>query len=257
MTEQFIGKTFGTMGGSWTINENGIVFKGKDYPYESIEIFNLVTTPTTGLTNGVISFKEKTNEKTYSPTFKKSEQAVAHEAIYYVNCKIEECNGIENAIDHLYAHTGTLLRIYEDYLTINHMQVGSVLQNIARGGALGAKRINYDQLTAIQFRKPAGLTVGFIQFAYPGAIESKKGITEMLNDENSVPVTPALVNDAERIVSYIEKRREEIKQNSVTRGPMINQTSAADEILKYKQLLDMGVLSQEEFDAKKKELLGF
>ena len=31
--------------------------------------------------------------------------------------------------------------------------------------------------------------------------------------------------------------------------------SAADEILKYKQLLDLGALTQEEFDAKKKQLL--
>lgn len=31
--------------------------------------------------------------------------------------------------------------------------------------------------------------------------------------------------------------------------------SAADELLKYKQLLDMGAISQEEFDKKKKELL--
>ncbi len=29
-----------------------------------------------------------------------------------------------------------------------------------------------------------------------------------------------------------------------------------DELIKYKQLLDMGALTQEEFDAKKKELLG-
>lgn len=32
--------------------------------------------------------------------------------------------------------------------------------------------------------------------------------------------------------------------------------SAADEILKYKQLLDMGVITAEEFEAKKKQLLG-
>lgn len=31
--------------------------------------------------------------------------------------------------------------------------------------------------------------------------------------------------------------------------------SAADELLKYKQLLDLGILTQEEFDTKKKELL--
>ena len=32
--------------------------------------------------------------------------------------------------------------------------------------------------------------------------------------------------------------------------------SAADEIKKFKELLDMGVITQEEFDAKKKQLLG-
>ena len=32
--------------------------------------------------------------------------------------------------------------------------------------------------------------------------------------------------------------------------------SNADELKKYKELLDMGVISQEEFDAKKKQLLG-
>jgi len=34
------------------------------------------------------------------------------------------------------------------------------------------------------------------------------------------------------------------------------QLSAADELLKFKQLLDAGVLTQDEFDAKKRQLLG-
>ncbi|XZM33633.1 PH domain-containing protein [Clostridium perfringens] len=37
---------------------------------------------------------------------------------------------------------------------------------------------------------------------------------------------------------------------------VVNAMSTADEILKFKQLLDMGVLTQEEFECKKKELLG-
>ncbi|WP_294359375.1 PH domain-containing protein [uncultured Clostridium sp.] len=44
------------------------------------------------------------------------------------------------------------------------------------------------------------------------------------------------------------------KNSTVTQ--VINNTSAADELLKFKQLLDIGVLTQEEFDKKKKELLG-
>ncbi|HAQ1921192.1 TPA: SHOCT domain-containing protein, partial [Enterococcus faecium] len=34
------------------------------------------------------------------------------------------------------------------------------------------------------------------------------------------------------------------------------QISSADEIKKYKELLDEGIINQEEFDFKKKELLG-
>ena len=35
-----------------------------------------------------------------------------------------------------------------------------------------------------------------------------------------------------------------------------SQISVADEIKKFKELLDMGAITQEEFDAKKKQLLG-
>ena len=37
---------------------------------------------------------------------------------------------------------------------------------------------------------------------------------------------------------------------------IVQQTSAADELLKFKQLLDSGVITQEEFDAKKTQLIG-
>lgn len=36
----------------------------------------------------------------------------------------------------------------------------------------------------------------------------------------------------------------------------VNQVSAADELKKFKELLDTGIITQEEFDAKKKQLLG-
>jgi len=36
---------------------------------------------------------------------------------------------------------------------------------------------------------------------------------------------------------------------------VVNNTSTTDELMKYKELLDSGVITQEEFDAKKKQLL--
>ena len=46
------------------------------------------------------------------------------------------------------------------------------------------------------------------------------------------------------------------ERQSHTVNPSSSQTGNADELKKYKELLDMGVITQEEFDAKKKQLLG-
>ena len=49
---------------------------------------------------------------------------------------------------------------------------------------------------------------------------------------------------------------EDIAKSNEPQGAVIQQASAADELKKFKELLDSGVISQEEFDAKKKQLLG-
>jgi len=51
----------------------------------------------------------------------------------------------------------------------------------------------------------------------------------------------------------IQRRFTEYQKSAAAPMP---QTSAADEIRKFKELLDIGAITQEEYDAKKKELLG-
>lgn len=55
-------------------------------------------------------------------------------------------------------------------------------------------------------------------------------------------------------VQALSKEEWEIEKNKQNSGGVV--LSAADEIKKFKELLDMGVISQEEFDAKKNQLLG-
>ena len=57
------------------------------------------------------------------------------------------------------------------------------------------------------------------------------------------------------IKDAMDKYKEQESQASTTVVAPSAQ-SAADEIKKFKDLLDMGIISQEEFDLKKKELLG-
>lgn len=56
-----------------------------------------------------------------------------------------------------------------------------------------------------------------------------------------------------------DRQSKEVKVTAPTPTPVTNITqaqSSADEIKKFKELLDSGIITQEEFDAKKKQLLG-
>ena len=62
-----------------------------------------------------------------------------------------------------------------------------------------------------------------------------------------------MLNRADEMYADINNALDNSK-SKYARG--VSTTSAADELKKFKELLDMGAISQEEFDAKKKQLLG-
>jgi len=86
----------------------------------------------------------------------------------------------------------------------------------------------------------------------------------------------ALVNVAIPVIEFLKKRREkaivlepmeDIEQEEVNcdivedaptnpETQAVNAVSDVEELKKYKELLDSGIITQEEFDAKKKQLLG-
>lgn len=59
-------------------------------------------------------------------------------------------------------------------------------------------------------------------------------------------------NIAQEILSYFKIICDQQQRSQIE----TQQTSAADEIIKFKDLLDAGVITQEEYEAKKKQLLG-
>ncbi len=121
--------------------------------------------------------------------------------------------------------------------------------NYINKGSRGEKSIPIKSITAIQFKDPS-LTAGYIQFAYSGSSESKGGVFDAVKDENTVLFAKKELKQAKELVDLIESKRH------ASSAPQITAVSSADEILKMKELLDAGVLTQDEFDAKKKQLLG-
>ena len=237
---------------NWSVSDTSLIVGSTEYLFSDLITFKIIT-PASAMLPGVAQGNTK-NGKLVQCAFKFADRVVATQAIAFVQEKIETAQGKKKDYKFkLTAHTGTTLEVYDTYIVINHMQVG-FMANAINGGALGGKKIDIKNLTSVQFREPAGFTVGFIQFAYPGSIESKGGVGNMINDENSIPIQPSMVEQAREIVEFIEKKKEEI--NASQSSTIIQQTSAADELKKFKELLDSGIITQDEFDAKKKQLLG-
>ena len=128
------------------------------------------------------------------------------------------------------------------------------------GGFFAEKRektLPIRQITSVEVKKPSTF-VGFIQFSIAGgkAHDSSYTITggafDAVSDENAVTF---LGDEHYKIALQI---KEYIEQWAARQGapPSPSPTSAADEILKLAGLLDRGLLTRDEFDAKKKQLLG-
>jgi hypothetical protein len=140
------------------------------------------------------------------------------------------------------------LELYADKVVIKRK---GALAKMTQGFFKGDKTIYLKQISGIQV-KPGGTFVnGYIQFTLPGGNESVKGINAATKDENTV-VFNKKDND---LVQKIKAKIEEL-QASMNSGTVVQQVSAADEIKKFKELLDEGVITEEEFNQKKKQLLG-
>ncbi|WP_147606633.1 DUF4429 domain-containing protein [Enterococcus sp. DA9] len=140
----------------------------------------------------------------------------------------------------------TLIKVTDDSISI--IRKGFI--NLVNQGIKGEKTIPFKNISAVQLKKP-GMSNGYIQFTLLGGNESRGGILAATKDENTVMFTKKYWTEMENLKKYIEKQQSILDNNSKE-----TQISSADEIKKYKELLDEGIINQEEFDFKKKELLG-
>ncbi len=129
--------------------------------------------------------------------------------------------------------------------------------HIVKSGFFGGreKTIPIKNISAVEVKKPGSFINGYIQFCLPGGkhLDSSYTITggtyDAVTDENSVVFSGMdNYNIALKIKEYIEN----YSDASIHAPTMI---SNADEIMKYKKLLDMGAITQEQYDQKLKELL--
>lgn len=150
---------------------------------------------------------------------------------------------------------GKILDVYDNKVVFSSTKsTSTVVTGLVFGTSVtqGEKTIYYKDAIGVQY-KPSSIVDGYIQVeTAAGGVTSS---SSQYGGENSIQFSGKERNaEAETIVDFIKKKIEEIKNAPV--GGVVQQLSPAEELKKFKELLDEGIITQEEFDKKKKELLG-
>lgn len=121
------------------------------------------------------------------------------------------------------------------------------------GAAKGEKEIRLKSITGIQVKKPGGITNGYIQFSFSGSSDQKgRSVFDAVKDENTIMITKKQYDDFVKCKELIEQYIDALEDG----GSNSSNVSVADELKKLAELKDAGILTEDEFTSKKKQLLG-
>tara|TARA_B100001964_G_C13847041_1_gene428441 strand:+ start:32 stop:625 length:594 start_codon:yes stop_codon:yes gene_type:complete len=153
-----------------------------------------------------------------------------------------------NLIFEMNGGIGDILKVYKDKITITPKGTIGFLTK----GLQGTKTIPYTSITSVQVRKAGSAISGYIQFGVLGGNESRKGAFDAMTDENTFAFMKTERNSlAIEIGKYVESQMIKLNRPQTQSAPI----SIADEIRKFAELKKDGLITEEEFDKKKKELL--
>ena len=145
---------------------------------------------------------------------------------------------------------GRFLRVFDDKCIITVKPgVGSFLTQNATDGE---KTIYFVDCVGVQF-KQAGYTIGYLQLETAASSGNNKNSNFFAENSFTFDINTISNEDMQTVADFIKKRIDLLKKQQ--HAPAVNPISSADELKKYKELFDAGVLTQEEFEEKKKELL--
>lgn len=113
-------------------------------------------------------------------------------------------------------------------------------------GLKGDKTIPYGSITAVQIKLGGNFTSGYIQFTLKGGMESKGGLFESTKDENAINFSKKQNDVFQEAKDFIENKIHNSKTDHL---------SGAEELEKLANLKEKGIITQEEFDMKKKKIL--
>lgn len=136
-------------------------------------------------------------------------------------------------------------------------------KNISRLITVGERRVNLSGISSVETFSKANIANGYLKFVHKGATPNTLYDCEYFFFNNSIPFKSKKIKQAvESVKNILTERIAGAEQAALTATMQAeqqlvpqNNVDAFDEIRKYKQLLDEGIITEGEFNSKKKELL--
>lgn len=141
-------------------------------------------------------------------------------------------------------HNGQI-RIEGDWLVIERKGLGRL------GHSKGDKRIALGQIVAVKMRPAGRFANGFIHFSTSGRDDFSGGLEDAARDDNSVIFLRKHQADFDELREHVEGYAASHLADTSSQGAQ----GTAEQLRQLAALRDEGLLTTEEFDAKKAELL--
>jgi len=119
-------------------------------------------------------------------------------------------------------------------------------------GLKGDKEILISSVSSVQFKSADAFTKGYIQLAFLGGQEAKGGLFQSVSDENTV------MFDREQEPNFEQIRRELMRRltQANTAKSVSRDAHSLDDLEKLASFRDRGIITEEEFQHKKRQILG-
>lgn len=247
---------------AWTVTDSGISYKNQFYSFSEMTSIKESPVPKDSLSNGVVQIYITGKVMPLTLAYSYNDRSDAQEAIKYIkehygSAEIQKQNQTNKEKENiglvydLQGVRGRYMKVYENRAVIG---VKATIGSLFSGNLSdGEKTIYYRDCIGVQF-KESGLQIGYLQLETASGIMNNKQ-SNFFNENSFTFDTTVQTNEKMiEVANYVRSKVEEAKSGEGQ--TIIKEVSAADEIKKFKELLDMGVITQEEFDAKKKQLLG-
>jgi hypothetical protein len=115
------------------------------------------------------------------------------------------------------------------------------------------KEIRIKSITGVEMKEPGMIAAGYIQFIFSGGKEaSSYKLMDAVKNENTVMLRKKDFEKFKECKALVDRYIEQAQFSKT----QVAATSEADELAKWLALKEAGAITEEEFQAKKKQILG-